>query len=52
MFISFRDPSGQLAQIDDKIIRYVNSDGLADLDAFFNSNVAKKLVEGWAHYFQ
>ena len=45
MFISFRDPSGQLAQIDGKIIRYVNSDGLADLDAFFDSIEAKKLVE-------
>ncbi len=38
MFASLRDPNGHLCQVDDRIIRVVNRDGLSDLHAFLESN--------------
>lgn len=42
---SFRDPAGRLFVIDGRIIRVVNSSGVQDLKAFFDSATSRKFIE-------
>jgi len=41
---SFRDPAGRLLQFDNRILRVVNTTGIADLTAFLNSSRANQLI--------
>lgn len=41
---SFRDPAGSVFQLDDRILRVVNSTGVADLNAFLQSQAGQKLM--------
>jgi hypothetical protein len=44
MAVSFRDPDGRLLVIDDRVLRIVNKNGEANLNAFLCSSVAKQFV--------
>lgn len=45
MTTSLRDPGGNVCLIDERVIRIVNPDGLADLRAFLSSEVSSRLFE-------
>jgi SAM-dependent methyltransferase len=42
---SFRDPSGRLLSVDGRVIRVINSAGIADLDAFLASKTAQHFLK-------
>jgi SAM-dependent methyltransferase len=44
MTLSLRDPSGQLCIVNERVLRVVNSAGLADLHAFLSSAVSAEFV--------
>ncbi|HTK95688.1 MAG TPA: class I SAM-dependent methyltransferase [Terriglobales bacterium] len=41
---SFRDPAGRVVLLPDRVLRGVRADAVADLDAFFASKTAQKLL--------
>ncbi|HXG92276.1 MAG TPA: methyltransferase domain-containing protein [Blastocatellia bacterium] len=43
--VSFRDPSGRLLRASGRILRLINRDGVADLEAFLNSSTFQRLLE-------
>lgn len=45
MTTSLRDPGGNVCLIDERVIRIVNPDGLADLHAFLNSDVSNRFFQ-------
>lgn len=44
MATSLRDPSGNVLVVDDRIIRIINRNGVADLDAFLASTASRSFV--------
>src|SRR5258706_9115841 len=44
MLRSFRDPAGVLIRYGDRILRAVNATGIADLEAFFDTRIAREAM--------
>lgn len=42
---SFRDPSGRLLTVGERVIRVVYESGLSDLDRFLSSSIARKFIK-------